>query len=332
MTAVQIVGPTDQWILQVLARKLASKLPYAAFAPWRPRPFPRSLVYYINYALYEEPSGCIDVGFFTHVDEDRGFLERARRMDHCVSMSKLYAGWLRARGVAHVTHVPMGFDYYRFRPKLALGVVGRLEHPRKGRSLVERIRRLDFVELVATEGRLSTDAIREVYQRIDYVLIPATVEGGPMSLLEGLGSGKPVIAPAGVGLVPEFEGSPQVRLYPAGDADALAELVAACHREKLDRSRLVRGRSWDDWAKSHHDLFTDLLRSRGLVLPEPAGEFRFGLMGEMEVPFDVDVEALEAVVDQASRILYFGGPDPARRMLAEALPRFPCVASLLDRL
>jgi hypothetical protein len=103
MASVQIVGPTDQWILQVVARKLASKLPYAEFVPWRPRPSLGGLVYYVNYALYAEPSGGIDVGFFTHVDEDQGFLDRARQMDHCVSMSGRYADWLRDRGVAHVS-------------------------------------------------------------------------------------------------------------------------------------------------------------------------------------------------------------------------------------
>jgi hypothetical protein len=247
-------------------------------------------------------------------------------------MSRCYADWLRDRGVPHVRHIPMGFDYYRFRPKLVLGVIGLLDHPRKGRHLVERIRRLDFVELVSTEGRLSRDELREVYQRIDYVLIPATVEGGPMSLLEGLGSGKAVIAPADVGMVPEFVASPQLRLYPGGDADALVKLVTVCHQEKLDRCRQVRGRTWDDWAKAHHDLFAELLRDRGLALPEPAEGFRFGLMAEMEIPFDVDVGALETAVDRAARSLYFGRPDSARLILSELLPRFPCIAALLDRI
>ncbi len=35
----------------------------------------------------------------------------------------------------------------------------------------------------------------DVYQRADDVLIPTMVEGGAMSLLEGLAMGRPVIAP-----------------------------------------------------------------------------------------------------------------------------------------
>jgi hypothetical protein len=131
---------------------------------------------------------------------------------------------------------------------------------------------------------------------------------------------------------PEFEASPHLRLYPAGDAEALVELVTACHQEKLDRARPVRGRTWDDWAKSHHDLFAELLRERGLALPQPADGFRFGLMAEMEIPFNVNVETLETAIDRAARSLYFGRPESARQILSELLPRFPCVAALLDRI
>jgi hypothetical protein len=78
-TWLQVVGPTDNWILERLARRLAALLPYAEFAPWLPHGGAGALMaYYVNYALYEEPSGLIDVGFFTHRDDGQGFLERAR--------------------------------------------------------------------------------------------------------------------------------------------------------------------------------------------------------------------------------------------------------------
>src|SRR5262249_28491113 len=159
---------------------LAAKLPYAEFVPWKPRPSPNGvLAYYVNYALYDRASGMMDVAFFTHLDPEQQFLEKARRVDFCVSMSKLYADWLTNQGVKNVAHVPMGFDSFRFRPRLVLGVVGRLEHPRKGGGVVERIRQLPFVELLVTEGRVSDEQLPDFYQRLDYLLIPATLEGGP---------------------------------------------------------------------------------------------------------------------------------------------------------
>jgi glycosyltransferase involved in cell wall biosynthesis len=138
---LQVVGPTDNWILERLARRLAAKLPYAAFVPWKPVPAAGArIAYYVNYALYQGPSGLIDAAFFTHFDEAGQFLERARRVDYCICMAKQYADWLVAQGVGRVAHVPMGLDWYAYQPQLVLGVVGRLDHPRKGGRLVERLR------------------------------------------------------------------------------------------------------------------------------------------------------------------------------------------------
>src|SRR5467141_3798637 len=91
LPVVQIVGPTDGWILERLARRLADKLPYAAFAAADSKPAAgTALRYYVNYFLYAGKSGVLDVGFFTHLDEAHQFLERARGMDYCVSMSRKY--------------------------------------------------------------------------------------------------------------------------------------------------------------------------------------------------------------------------------------------------
>jgi hypothetical protein len=328
---VQVVAPTDDWILERLARRLVAKLPYAEFVPWEARPAGGvRLVYYVNYALHRGPSGALDVALFTHPDEEGRFLARARAVDFCVCMSRQYADWLRARGVHAVAHVPMGFDSYRFRPRLVLGVVGLLEHPRKGRHLVERLRQLPFVEVVVSGGTVPEERLPELYQRVDYVLIPATLEGGPLSLLEGLGMGKPVIAPADVGMVPEFGDSEHIVRYPAGDAEALVRVVTACYEEKRARSRLVEDRSWDRWAEGHHRVFERLLRERGQALPVPALGFRFGLLGEIDVPPGGDVRPLEEAVDRAAAHLYYGRCGAARAALEGVLPRYPFAAKLLE--
>jgi len=329
--AVQIVAPTDGWVLERLGGRLGCKLPYAALVPWAAqRGGEARLAYYVNYALYQGPSGLPDVGFFTHLDESHEFLERARRLDYCVCMSRVYADWLREHGVATVCHIPMGFDYYRYRSRLVLGVVGRLDHPRKGAHLVNELRKLPFVEVLTTEGRFAEDELRDLYQRIDYVLIPATVEGGPMSLLEGLAMGKPVIAPDGVGMVAEFGETPHIRTYAAGDLDALLAVVKACHQAKCERTRLVQDRTWDRWAEDHHRPFRRLLRERGCDLPEPAAGFRFGMMTELELEPGNDAGPLEAAVDRAARDLYYGRYGAARSGLQEMRGRYPCVRKLLE--
>jgi hypothetical protein len=187
------------------------------------------------------------------------------------------------------------------------------------------------VEVAATEGRLRREEVREAYQRVDYVLVPATVEGGPMSLLEGLSLGKPVIAPEGIGLVPELPPSSHVRLYRAGDADDLVRVVTACYEEKCSPGRLVEGRTFDRWAESHHRLFARALAARGCGLPEAAPGFRFGLTGELEVPPGADARSLEEAVDRASRHLFYGRYGETRRALEAAAQAWPCVLPLLEK-
>lgn len=331
---VQIVGPTDNWILQKLSSVLVRKLPYATFSPWKPNRRGK-LVYYVNYALFAEPSGMIDVGFFTHRDDAYEFLERARRMHCCVCMARTYADWLRGETTREVVHIRTGFDSYRYRPSLVIGVIGRIDHPRKGRHLVDHLRKLPFVELVVTDGSLREDALREVYQRVDYVLIPATVEGGPLSLLEGLGMGKPVIAPAGVGVVPELCPSDRILLYPAGDAEALATLVTDCYRQKRKHSAAVADRSWDQWAEDHHRLFMRLLQEHGIEVPPPGPGFRFGMMRELDLasehglPPSQDLGKLEDAVDRAAAYLYFGSVNDARAILEAVATRYPQVEHLI---
>lgn len=330
-SVVQVVGPADGWILERLARRLVAKLPYAEFIHPGTQPSAGvALIYYVNYFLYSGPSGCMDVGFFTHLDESNQFLERARSLDFCVCISRKYEAWLRQHCVEKVTCIPMPFDSYRYRPRLVLGVIGLLDHPRKGRHLVEEVRKLPFVQVIATEGKLPEDQLLDLYERLDYVLIPSTVEGGPMSLLEGLGMGKPIIAPDEVGMVPEFEVTEHVRRYPTGDVNALLDLVRQCFEQKLDRRRLVQDRTWDRWAEGHHALFAKLLEARGMALPRPCPEFRFGMLGELDVPWGIDVRPLEAAIDQAARHLYFGEFKKARLQIRAVLDQYPFAEKLLN--
>jgi len=334
---IQIVGPTDNWILQKLSKILVSKLPYASFSEWRPSQVGH-LAYYVNYALFNEPSGLIDVGFFTHREDSYEFLSRAQEMDCCVCMARMYADWLRDKTRKEIVHIPMGFDSCRYRPGLVLGVIGKLEHPRKGRHLVEHLRTLPFVEIVTTDGLLPEESLRDIYQRIDYVLIPALVEGGPMSLLEGLAMGKPIIAPDSVGMVPEFSDCYRIHRYPTGDAQSLSRLVTTCYQRKLAYTNSVADRGWDQWASDHHELFTRLLVERGVSLPTPGPGFRFGMMKELlatagaEISPSMDLSELETTIDQAAAFLYYGRSGDSLQLLENAERRFPFVRHLITTL
>jgi hypothetical protein len=129
--------------------------------------------------------------------------------------------------------------------------------------------------------------------------------------------------------VPEFGATEHIRRYPAGDAEALVQLVTACYEDKRARSNLVADRSWDHWAEAHHHVFTRLLRERGWALPPPAPAFRFGLLRELDIPWGMDVRGLETLVDWTAAQLYHGRYRTARLILKEAVSRYPLARKLL---
>lgn len=96
-------------------------------------------------------------------------------------------------------------------------------------------------------GHQSGDALAELRANAAYYVMPSFQEGLPLSLLEALSAGLPVIA-SNIPAVHEVDGtvSPErITLVPPGDAAALAEVI-----EQLPypgNAPLERGISWPSW-------------------------------------------------------------------------------------
>ncbi len=110
----------------------------------------------------------------------------------------------------------------------------------KVRELVERE---NLKEKVSVNGWAHHSGIREIYENADIIALPSYAEGLPMSLLEAIGVGLPVVS-THVGGIPEaVEDGTNGFLVEPGDVDALAdrlgrlvtspELVERMGRESL---------------------------------------------------------------------------------------------------
>ncbi|WP_270938250.1 glycosyltransferase, partial [Falsiroseomonas oryzae] len=276
MTTVNIVTSDRGWVLERLAREIATRLPYVTFGEGPDRT--AAIQYYMTYSCRRRRLSPVEVAYFAHLEPEGDARDRffavAREVQHCVCHARLYEAVLREAGIAAVTTIPPGVDLETFRPKLRIGVVGRTYHTgRKGEHLVEQVMDIPEIEWFFTgEGwpgpalRLRPEELPDFYRGLDYVLVPALYEGGPMCVVEALACGTAVIAPP-VGWVPDF---PHVE-FQAGDAADLRRVLLELVEKKRALRASVLDRGWDAWAEGHDRLFRDLAAGHGLTL-RPAAE------------------------------------------------------------
>lgn len=277
-----IVMADEGWILERCAREIEKRLPYVRAT--RHADPAAAINYYMNYAAYRGGVGGHQAGFFTHVEERAAgmperFFRVARAMDVAVAMSERYAVQLCQAGIENVRVITPGIDLNLFTPQVRIGIVGRTyQTGRKGEDLVRAVMDEPGIEWVFTgEGwpgpaRMHTDhEMPEFYRSLDYLLVPAYYEGGPMPVLEALACGIEVIAPR-VGFVDDY---PHIE-YAVGDADDLRRVLRSVVAERMARRHAVESRTWDAWAEAHDQLFKDMIQRPSKVarasVPEPAAD------------------------------------------------------------
>jgi glycosyltransferase involved in cell wall biosynthesis/tetratricopeptide (TPR) repeat protein/predicted SAM-dependent methyltransferase len=280
---VNVVMADEGWILERCAREIEKRLPYVRAT--RQADPAAAINYYMNYAAYRGGVGGHQAGFFTHVEERAAgmperFFRVARAMDVAVAMSDRYAVQLREAGIERVHVITPGIDLERFTPQVRIGVVGRTyQTGRKGDDLVRGVMDEPGIEWVFTgEGwpgparMYSDDEMPEFYRSLDYLLVPAYYEGGPMPVLEALACGVEVIAPR-VGFVDDY---PHIE-YAVGDATDLRRVLREVVATRMARRQSVESRTWDAWAQAHDQLFKDMTQTPSKVarasVPEPAIDF-----------------------------------------------------------
>jgi len=268
---INLVCIKDGWILEKMARLLSDALPYI---DWTERPtYEHPITYYINYHQTTQTGGKkaspIELALFTHIEEwDSDLIDiwekSAKRMDVCITMSKLYQKRLKKLGIKSKT-IPMGVELDEFPlKKIKIGVVGSVKgNRRKGEDILKEVIGLEGIEWRLTGGsgwpvpsrRLKDDQIPSFIRDLDYLLIPSHFEGGPIPAIEALASGTPVIS-AEVGWMPEL---PHIK-FRNGDAQSLRKVLEKLILEKQRLRESVKDRTWQNYVQEHDKLFRQLLK------------------------------------------------------------------------
>lgn len=252
------------WILERMAEELRAGLPGVTINCGRTERAvdPAAGVNYYMPAKdalkFEPPAPALAVGLFTHGPV---LPEILALLSACTSMNRKVAGELRRLGMDDVTVIRPGTEAPRRPP--VFGVVGRpYNSGRKGERLVERAVEAGFrfaactsrEKIRATSGTKwpcpvthVTEQREDFYATIDYLVVPALEEGGPIPVLEALARHVPVIAPD-VGWCWEF---PVIR-YERGSWDSLRAVLEG----------LSRPPTWSDWTEQHRSLFRRLLKEK----------------------------------------------------------------------
>ncbi|MGJ8482151.1 glycosyltransferase [Sphingobium yanoikuyae] len=261
---VHIVISDSGWILEKLASEISKRFSYVSYSSNVQHN--ADIQYYITYGCRKERVSPIELALFTHREHDiiasDRFDKSAADVDVAISMSRKTNEIIKDLGISNSVCIFPGVDIDSFKPLVRIGVVGRTYHTgRKGEALVRAVMDVPGIEWHFTgEGwpgpaqKLDEDKLPAFYRSMDYILVPAVNEGGPMSVLESLASGTPVIA-SDVGWVKDF---PHIA-FERGNAESLRSVLTELVGRKIELADSVGHMTWDNWATQHDALFRRLL-------------------------------------------------------------------------
>ena len=118
-------------------------------------------------------------------------------------------------------------------------------------NLERQCARLGLTEQVLFAGRIPHERVPAMLSAADIVALPSLAEGMPLSLLEAMAAGHPVVATR-VGAIQEIiEDRSTGLLVPPGSSDALARAVNELLRDPDTARRL--GSKGQEYVFAHHD-------------------------------------------------------------------------------
>lgn len=220
-----IVYPNDNWILERSGRELEG-LEVAG-------------TYFLNYYLFDETQPKPWGAFFTHKEPKYAHIwdKVAQSVEYAVCLNENTKRELEET-VKTVVIIRHGHDP-RVKKEISFGVSGvRYPGGRKGEELIdEAIKRGHHIL-----WNEDFEQQPEFYRKIDYLLVPSRLEGGPVPVIDALASGVPVVARKGVGWCDDF---PAIRF---STDEEFHEILW----------KLTNPPTWEGWQDGHMSLFASV--------------------------------------------------------------------------
>jgi glycosyltransferase involved in cell wall biosynthesis len=122
----------------------------------------------------------------------------------------------------------------------------------------------------------ATRQLEDWYPTLDAFVLPSLSEGMPMTVLEAMACGCPVLASA-VGSIPDvLSGVPGCSIVPAGNQDALVDALMTIPRRRQPRmaarQRVIASYSVARMADQYEEVYRGAMEARRERLPQAGGE------------------------------------------------------------
>ena len=218
--------------------------------------------YDINYLLaYFEEQKNVDycgplISYFTHVEpgaKEALYNKVAGKVQLRIAMNYGQLAHLRTFGPSITLPLPIDLNKFTLRSgktistKPTIGVSGYIYRSgRKGLDLLTAAMQ-EFSTRAVFKGSgkgwpcptkfYAWKDMQTYYQHLDIFLCTSLLEGGPMTTLEALACGVPVIIPAEIGIHPQLPFIPGIYRYIVGNYDSMASAMAQALHEVGDTDR-----------------------------------------------------------------------------------------------
>jgi len=250
------------WILARLACHLAKYNGWGIGTRPDPRAHVNIFFPYLKWRFSKWTEGKT-AAFFTHYDTNDKY--KCKHWNHLaantnlrVTMAEQYARKLQKHGLTINVTPPVESDRFRLKGKAkherpVIGVSGDVYRGgRKGEHLVRQLAKDHSKEwkfvgsgMVAfhKDWPIRTKRYRwkdmpDYYRMLNVFLCTSLIEGGPVTVLEALACGRPIVVPHGVGLINELPDDDGIYRYEAGNYGQMVTALELAVKDKTPLEQL----------------------------------------------------------------------------------------------
>lgn len=187
--------------------------------------------------------------------------------------------WNRIKGIDILLNAMERFNHL---PDIELSLFGAREKWNTDQYATEMMKKAARLPNVKLEGRFMPDRLHKVHTELDALVVPSVwPENSPVSILEALACGTPVICSDGEGMTNIIRREQNGLIFENGNPMALSEQIQRLHRSKELREKITEGaqciRTISEDARQFERIYKNALPPENRDWYDRAADFLTGI-------------------------------------------------------